>query len=561
MKLNITASYDSFRELRENNSYYIDKTDLIEEFLLDKFDKAVLFARPRRFGKTLTMTMLRDFLDIRRDSRDIFDGLKVMDNAVLVENYMNKYPVVFISLKEIFGKDFESIFSSLRIAVSKLCEENRFLVEENNTNISEASKALFNNIWNRRAEQPDTEQALDLLCQMLRNYYNRKVFVIIDEYDVPMAKALDSPEYDKVRDMIEHMLSYVCKTNENVKGVILSGCLYTVKNSTYTGVNNIIPYTVLSPNFASSIGFTNDNVKNLLEDAGLSDRYDTVSEWYDGYIFGREKMYCPWDVLLYVRSVLDGSYSDLRGPKSYWVNTSETSQNLIHGFLGKTDDANENFEKLLAGETIECFVNENVPYHLIHENGDNLWSALLETGYLSKAIEDDAELLPLRIPNKEIQIVFRKEIWDYFKDKVDNKTVKNLKDALWSEDTDSAVNAMNQLLEATLSFYHEYHEYSYHLILDGFFTGLGYMVDSEKESGYGRTDLIIRDSVRKRCLILELKHAKKESEMKKAMNEAKSQIVNNKYESRLVYEGYTTRLKYAMVFCDKKCIIEEIPNN
>ncbi|WP_197021881.1 PD-(D/E)XK nuclease domain-containing protein [Ruminococcus sp. HUN007] len=247
--------------------------------------------------------------------------------------------------------------------------------------------------------------------------------------------------------------------------------------------------------------------------------------------------------------------------KSYWVNTSETSQNLIHGFLGKTDDANENFEKLLAGETIECFVNENVPYHLIHENGDNLWSALLETGYLSKAIEEDAELLPLRIPNKEIQIVFRKEIWDYFKDKVDNKTVKNLKDALWSEDTDSAVNAMNQLLEATLSFYHEYHEYSYHLILDGFFTGLGYMVDSEKESGYGRTDLIIRDSVRKRCLILELKHAKKESEMKKAMNEAKSQIVNNKYESRLVYEGYTTRLKYAMVFCDKKCIIEEIPNN
>ncbi len=561
MKLNIRASYDSFRELRENNSYYIDKTDLIEEFLIEKFDKAVLFARPRRFGKTLTMTMLRDFLDIRQESRDIFDGLKVMDNAVLVENYMNKYPVVFISLKEVFGKDFKSIFSSLRIAVSDLCEENRFLVEENNTNISGTSKSLFANLWNRRAEQPDTEQALGLLCQMLRTYYNRKVFVIIDEYDVPMAKALGKPEYDKVRDMIEHMLSYVCKTNENVKGVILSGCLYTVKNSTYTGVNNIIPYTVLSPDFASSIGFTDDNVKKLLEDAGLSDRYDTVSEWYDGYIFGREKMYCPWDVLLYVRSVLNGSYSEAMGPESYWVNTSYTTQNLIHGFLGKTSEVNEKFEKLLAGETVKCFVNEHVPYHLIHENGDNLWSALLETGYLSKATEERMKVMPLRIPNKEIKEVFRQEVWNFFNTKIDNECVSDLIDSLWSENTESAKAAMNQLLEATLSFYHEYHEYSYHLILDGFFTGLGYMVDSEKESGYGRTDLIIRDPGIKRCLILELKHVKKESEMENALKEAEDQIFRNKYGSRLVYEGYTEILQYGMVFCDKKCIIGKVSAN
>ncbi|MBP1591941.1 MAG: AAA family ATPase [Oscillospiraceae bacterium] len=561
MKINIRASYDSFRELRENNSYYIDKTDLIEEFLIDKFDKAVLFARPRRFGKTLTMTMLRDFLDIRQESRDIFCGLKVMDNAVLVENYMNKYPVVFISLKEVFGENFKSIFSSLRIAVSNLCEENRFLVEENNTNISETIKSLFANLWNRRAEQPDTEQALGLLCQMLRSYYKQKVFVIIDEYDVPMAKALGSPEYDKVRDMIEHMLSYVCKTNENVKGVILSGCLYTVKNSTYTGVNNIIPYTVLSPNFASSIGFTDDNVKKLLEDARLSDRYDTVSEWYDGYIFGREKMYCPWDVLLYVRSVLDGSYSEIMGPESYWVNTSYTTQNLIHGFLGKTSEVNEKFEKLLAGETVKCFVNEHVPYHLIHENGDNLWSALLETGYLSKATEERMKVMPLRIPNKEIKEVFRQEVWNYFNTKINNEFVNNLIDSLWAESTESAKASMNQILEATLSFYHEYHEYSYHLILDGFFTGLGYMVDSERESGYGRTDLIIRDTARKSCLILELKHVKEEAEMENALKEAKSQIVRNKYESRLEYEGYTTRLQYGMVFWGKKCIIGKVTGN
>ena len=553
MKLNIRASYDSFRELRENNSYYIDKTELIEEFLLDKFDKAVLFARPRRFGKTLTMTMLREFLDIRRDSKDIFDGLKVMNNPELVDKYMNKYPVVFISMKEIYGCDFDTIAGNFKLAISNTVKSLNFLSESEKTDNDD--KEIFLKLKQKKADMVESVAALDVLVRMLHDHYNKQVFVIVDEYDVPMAKALGKPEYDKVRDMIEHMLSFVCKTNENVKGVILSGCLYTVKNSTYTGVNNIIPYTVLSPVFATAIGFTDENVRNLLDDAGLSERYDTVSEWYDGYIFGREKMYCPWDVLLYVRSVLDGSYSNLRGPKSYWVNTSETSQNLIHGFLGKTDDANENFEKLLAGETIECFVNEHVPYHLIHENGDNLWSALLETGYLSKAVEEDAELLPLRIPNKEIQIVFRKEIWNYFKDKVDNKTVKDLKNALWTEDTDNAMSAMNQLLESTLSFYHEYHEYSYHLILDGFFTGLGYMVDSEKESGYGRTDLIIRDIVRKRCLILELKHVKEESEMEKSLKEAESQIVNNKYGSRLVYEGYTSILQYGMVFCDKKCII------
>ncbi|MBP0960600.1 MAG: AAA family ATPase [Oscillospiraceae bacterium] len=415
MKLNIRASYDSFRELRENNAYYIDKTDLIEEFLIDKFDKAVLFARPRRFGKTLTMTMLRDFLDIRRDSRDIFDGLKVMNNPELVDKFMNKYPVVFISMKEISGCDFNEIFRNLQIAVANVCDDLSVL--RSSDKIDDIKKEFFVSLLRKEGRKEDTIQALGLLCQMLKEHYNKPAFVIIDEYDVPMAKAHEKPEYDQVRDMVEHMLSYVCKTNENVKGVVLSGCLYTVKNSTYTGVNNIIPYTVLSPNFASAIGFTDENVRKLLEDAGLSDRYDTISEWYDGYIFGREKMYCPWDVLLYVRSVLDGSYSELMGPESYWVNTSYTTQNLIHGFLGKTSEVNEKFEKLLAGETVKCFVNEHVPYHVIHENGDNLWSALLETGYLSKATEERMKVMPLRIPNKEIQEVFRQEVWNFFNTK------------------------------------------------------------------------------------------------------------------------------------------------
>ncbi len=556
MAVNIRASYDSFRDLRENNSYYIDKTEIIEEYLIDKFDKAVLFARPRRFGKTLTMTMFRDFLDIRQNSSSIFDGLKVMEYPELVNKYMNKYPVVFISLKEIFGDDFEAIFQSLQIAISKVCEVNRELLDSDK--VSEVSKNFFKKLWNQEAKQSNTEQALDLVCQMLKQHYGRPAFVIIDEYDVPMAKALGTPSYEKVRDMIEHMLSYVCKTNENVKAVILSGCLYTVKNSTYTGVNNIIPYTVLSPNFASSIGFTDDNVRKLLEDTGLFDRYEIVKEWYDGYIFGREKMFCPWDVLLYVRSVLDGSYSEAMGPKSYWVNTSETSLNIVRGFLGKTSDVNESFEQLLAGKTIDCVVSDNLPYHRIHENGENLWSALLETGYLSKAVTEEMTLMPLRIPNKEIRAAFKQEIWEFFKDKISNVSVRDLVNALWAGENKIAEDALDRILEATLSFYHKYQEYSYHLILDGFFTGLGYLVQSERETGYGRSDLIIQDPARKRCLILEFKHVKTENEMSDALKEAQRQMIGKKYESRVVYEGYTTYMMYAMVFCEKKCQIEKV---
>ncbi|MBO4395770.1 MAG: AAA family ATPase [Eubacterium sp.] len=418
--MKIRSSYDSFRDLRESDSYYVDKTEMLEEFLVRRFDKAVMFTRPRRFGKTMTMTMFRDFLDIRQNSRCIFDGLRIMQHTDIVQNYMNQYPVVFLSLKEVFGKDFTATYENLRLQIANCCKKIDDILE--NSRLNEADKVIFRKLEYQEADETNTIAALDLLVRVLHDRYDKQVFVIIDEYDVPMAKALGKPEYDKIRDMIEHMLSFVCKTNDNVKAVLLSGCLYTVKNSTYTGVNNIIPYTVLSPNFASGIGFTDDEVKRILEDAGLSDHYDTVVEWYDGYIFGRERIYCPWDLLLYVRSVLDGSYSKKMGPKSYWLNTSENSQNIIHGFLGKTTDATERFEQLLSGKTIECMVNDSLPYHQIHENGDNLWSALLETGYLTKADTEEMALMPLRIPNKEIHEVFRQEVWNYFKDRVDNIT-------------------------------------------------------------------------------------------------------------------------------------------
>lgn len=556
MQISIRASYDSFRELRESGAYYVDKTELLDEYLARRFDKTVLFTRPRRFGKTMTMTMFRDFLDVRQDSREIFSGLKIMGCADTVATYMNQYPVVFLSLKEVFGRDFDAIFDAFRIICANACKAFNDLSDSNR--IDSDDRDTFLAVKGQKANEANTVAVLDLLARMLRAHYGRPAFIIIDEYDVPMAKSVGTPAYDKVRDLVEHMLSYVCKTNENVKAVILSGCLYTVKNSTYTGVNNIIPYTMLSSVFASSIGFTDDEVRRIIRDAGLDDRYETVKEWYDGYLFGRNKMYCPWDVLQYVRSVLDGSYSEVMGPESYWLNTSETTPAMIHGFLGKTTDANESFERLLAGESIECLINENLPYHRIYENGDNLWSALLETGYLTKTVEEKMTPLPLRIPNKSIRAAFRQEVWEFFKDKVDNIYIRDFMRAMWTGETERAQSALCQILEATLSFYHEYHEYSYHLILDGFFTGMGCIVFSELETGYGRSDLIILDPARNRCLILELKHVQKESGLKAALREAESQIIKNKYESRLIYQGYTARLRYGMAFYDKQALIAKV---
>ena len=366
----------------------------------------------------MTMTMFRDFLDIRQDSKEIFDGLEIMKHQETVEKYMNKYPVIFMSLKEVSGTDFEAVFNNLRFAIANICKSFDDLYQ--NKQIDDDDKSAFRALKKQNANETNTIAALYILSRMLKQYYDKPVFVIIDEYDVPMARALNTPVYGQTREMIEKMLSYVCKTNENVKGVILSGCLYTVKNSTYTGLNNIIPYTVLNPNYASSIGFTDEEVKHLLSDANISDHYQTIKEWYDGYIFGREKMYCPWDVLRYVSSILDGSYSKVMSPESYWVNTSETSLDIIHGFLGKTPNANETFEKLLADKTIDCVVNENLTYHNIHSDGENIWSALLETGYLTKAVTERMSLMPLKIPNKSIKNVFRQEVWDFFRNKLDN---------------------------------------------------------------------------------------------------------------------------------------------
>ena len=413
-KIKIDPTQDSFRSYIAKGNYYIDKTEIIHEYLEESFESKIMFTRPWRFGKTMIMTMFRDFLDNTRKSEELFKGLKIMEHKDLVNLYMNKYPVIFLSLKEVKGFSFEDIYDLFRDKVSEVYRTHSYLLSNND--LEDADKEKFSRIRNGEATRSATMLGISFLCEMLKKHWNKGVFVIIDEYDVPIASAIGTPSYDKILNMIQEMLSSVCKTNDNVESVMISGCLYTVKNSGYTGLNNIRPKTVLTNRYSEYFGFTNQEVKQTLAAAGYLDKYDEVREWYDGYIFGNTHIYNPWDVMNYIDYLNDNDGNSPDEPELFWANTSETRLNLVHGFLGRTADAQEGFERLLTDKPFVKIINEHIPYHKLHESGESLWAGLLETGYLTKAEQQQRKgTISLCIPNNEIKKVFQQEVYDYFK--------------------------------------------------------------------------------------------------------------------------------------------------
>ena len=551
----IDPSQDIFSLYRAKGNYYVDKTEMIYHYLVESFKSKIMFTRPRRFGKTMVMTMFADFLDIRKDSSEVFRGLKVMEHEEFVEKNMNKWPVVFLSLKEVRGMDYKETYESFRAAIARIFRYHSYLLDS--TDLDEGDKRKFASLKEERESEAGTMDGLNFLCEMLFKHHGKTVFVIVDEYDVPMASAYGTKWYDSVRIMIEKMLSSVCKTNQYIESVMVSGCLYAIKNSAYTGLNNTQTYNVLSYDYADCFGFTEKEVEQLLAAAGLSDKLTESKEWYDGYIFGDADVYNPWDVMKYVQ------YAKGRGrarlPLPFWLDTSETSGDLIRGFIGKTQDALESFEVLLSRQSVIKPINENVSYHRLHESGENLWTGLLETGYLTKATEEDSQdAVALRIPNEEIREAFRKEVWSYFKNHVDIVQVRELVNALWGSNAEGARVALDLILASTVSCFHAYHEYTYHLVLDGFFTGQMFRVRSEFETGYGRSDLVVTEKSGKRALVLELKHAKTQEKLEAGLAEACDQIKAKKYESSLLYDGYTDIHKYGMAFWNKRCLVKEL---
>lgn len=556
MAKRISVGGENFIALRQSDSYYVDKTELLYELVQESNNAVTLFTRPRRFGKTLTMSMMESFFSIfHKDSREVFDGLRIMQHSDFCAEYMNQYPVLFLSLKDVEGLNFESAFDRLRVVIADLCKKFIFFTE--NEGIDSVDKEIFGNLCRATSNVSEIQSGLKTIMRMMNAVYGKPVILLIDEYDVPLAKAHENGYYVQMLDVIRGMLSTSLKTNEYLKFAVVTGCLRIPKESIFTGVNNFACYSVLDDEFSQYFGFTQDEVEALLDEFQLSDKAGIIKEWYDGYLFGDTEIYCPWDVVNYAAALLKKPNAK---PKNYWKNTSGNT--AIKRFFEMTEfDVSDKFETLLNGGTITESVIDTLTYDKAYDSERNLWSILLMTGYITKVQNDDdneeeAEApMELRIPNREIAGIFQEVVVDYFVESVNQTQLKDLMSALWSGDTVTASDVLSDLLWHTIS-YMDYHENYYHAFLTGLFVGRGYEVRSNKERGLGRPDIELRDKSHRRAIIIEAKRSDSQTAMANDCDEALAQIERNQYAANL--DGYTQVMRYGVSFFKKSALVKKL---
>ena len=556
--LRILIGGEFFRRLREEECFYADKTALIEELVGESTSAMVsLLTRPRRFGKTLTMTMLREFFDIQKDSKDIFAGLNITKNAALCDAWMNKYPVVFISLKQVEGLNFAHALGQVRELLSRTCIDATYLLQSSLVDTGTKNKLAL-----LKASQADTsllENSLLTLSRALRDHWGKPVILLIDEYDVPLARAEENGYYTEMVSFLRNMLGAALKTNDTLQLAVLTGCLRISKESIFTGLNNFKCFGISDMQFADKLGFTSAEVDALLAAAGFSDKKAVMTEWYDGYRFGKNtEIYCPWDILQYV--------SDLQvdfeaKPKAYWNNSS--GNRIVRSFVGRTDlHVGNKFETLLAGGCVEATIVENLTYDALHASEDNLWTLLYLTGYLTKAspeqmaacgVVPDDETTPLVIPNKEVHKIFTSSIAAWFVDTVKAADRSTLFSTFWSGNAQALSRLLTKQLYATISYYDAHEDY-YHAFLTGMLAFSAYEVRSNRESGNGRPDILVLDMAQERAAIIEIKIVKDRASMKEAAQSALAQIEAQDYALGLP-SILTQVRKYGVAFWKKECLV------
>ena len=551
IRYNIPIGISEFEKIRKNDYYYVDKTELIQALVKTEPAEITLFTRPRRFGKTLVMSMLASFFDIRRDSRDLFEGLKIAEDQKLCELWMNQWPVIFLSLKDAGGESFEDAYGLLQSIISQLYVEHAYL--EKCAEIDESYKEIFARLKRRQGNKTDVQISLRILMRMMQIYYGKQVILLIDEYDVPMAKAGAKSYYNEMLDVIGTMMSQALKDNTSLKFSVITGCLRISKESIFTGTNNFVADTIADERFSSFFGFTDEEVRTLLENTGNLEYFDRIKKWYDGYCFGKTEIYCPWDVLCYLNKLAFESESE---PENFWENTSHND--IIRTFLScEGMDVTDSFEKLLASETIEVNITENLTYENLTDSEENLWSVLYLTGYLTKDIKNPVSGKTkafLKIPNAEIMDIFRKSVVRWFDERIAVRDRSELFKALWNKDAGRLSDLISELLFETIS-YHDYAESFYHAFLVGLFANAGYIVESNYESGLGRPDLVIKDKKKRQAAIMEMKIADSLENMKKAGERAMNQIEEMRYADSIYAQGHQKVLKYSAVFYRKSCLI------
>lgn len=545
--IRMPVGISSFEKIRESNAYYIDKSGLIEELIRSQAD-VTLFTRPRRFGKTLIMRMLESFFSIEKDSRNLFAGLEISRNEELCRSYMNQYPTVFITFKEVEGRNFELAFKKLKKKIYTLCKNYTFLL--NSDKIDEEDKKLFSELNEGVTDEAGIQDSLNVLVRLLYIYYRKPVILLLDEYDVPLAKASENGYYREMLDVMRGLMQ-VLKDNDYLYFAVVTGCLRISKESIFTGTNNFSVNTIMSRRFNEYFGFTEAEVKKLLKDAGILQQYDEIKDWYDGYNFGGIEIYCPWDVINYVDDFLAG---ETNLPKCYWVNTS--GNEIIHTFIEKyADEIQEDFENLMAGKTVQMPIREELTYDLLHSSKDNFWSVLYLTGYITSEKEDKLKSgqMRLKIPNHEIKEIFNDTIYRWFQETVHTLNRQNLFEAVWSGDFEMITTQITKILVRTISYY-DYREDFYHAFLAGIFTGAGYRVESNKEHGEGRSDIIVKDIRNFRIAIFEVKYSEKKTDMERDCDRALKQIWDKQYIEEYK-EDYDEILCYGIAFCKKRCLV------
>ena len=548
--LNISIGGESFRRLREENRCYVDKTGFIEELISSTQAMVSLITRPRRFGKTLNMTMLQEFFDIRRESRALFEGLAVSRNAELCEKWMNRYPTLFMTFKGVEGQNFKDSLIHFRETAVNLCGEHAYLLESEK--VSRENKAMLQRVLDRQAEPAELAAVLQTLCRALEAHWGQPAILLIDEYDVPINYAEQNGYYKEMIGFMRALLGSALKTNFSLKFAVLTGCLRIARESIFTGLNNFKCYGISDVQFADKFGFTVAEIDDLLSQAGFSDKKALLKKWYDGYRFGdRSEIYCPWDVLLYLDDLQHNASAQ---PQAYWNNTSGNA--IVRTLINRAgDDIKDKIERLIAGEAIEEELAESLTYDIVYESESNIWTMLYLTGYLTKAAEQpEGANTALVIPNKEVRQIFISTVSKWFNESLQKQDLSRFVQALWDGNAEAVQNTLTDFLYDTISYFDSAENY-YHGFMSGLLRGAGLNVKSNREHGLGRSDLLIEDGRRRRALIIELKIAPEYEELEAKAEEGLKQIEERRYEAGL---GPQIRkvVSYGIAFWKKESFVK-----
>ena len=557
-KLKLPIGIENFQEIRQMGFYYIDKTKLIEQ-LLEQWGKVNLFTRPRRFGKTLNMSMLKYFFEIGTD-QTLFDGLYISKNQELCEEYMGKFPVIFLSLKGVDGRTFDSAKDRFIQLIGNEAQRFRFLLESDK--LTEDDKNIYRALISLQDGKYIMEEevfisAIKTLSRLLSTHYEKKTIILIDEYDVPLDKAFTHGYYKEMVSLIRGIFGEALKTNDFLQFAVLTGCLRVSKESIFTGLNNFKVLSITDARFDEQFGFTDQEVLKLLDDYHLESHLAETKEWYDGYHFGDTDIYCPWDVINHVDRLLGEPDAE---PQSYWINTS--GNDLVKRFIDKADKTTKNeIERLIAGETIEKSIRMELTYDEIDNSIDNLWSILFTTGYLTQKGKSKGGIYQLLIPNREVREVYILQIQEWFKNTVlnDMKPVKKLLKEFEDGNAKQIEKDLTKILGTTISIFDtkarkEEKEIFYHGILLGLLRCESeWLIQSNIESGDGFVDILVEPEDPDAGMIMELKYAQNFQDLEKSCNKAMTQIHDHRYDERLRNEGRNDILAYGIAFCKKKC--------